>query len=60
MRARELTSKRLDLLEMTIVTASGEHETLNSYTDPEYFYAVRGGGGSAWGVCLLHPSSPHI
>jgi hypothetical protein len=24
--------------------------TLNAYTDPDYFWALRGGGGSAWGV----------
>jgi hypothetical protein len=39
-----------DLLEMTIVSADGEHRVLNPYADPEYFWAVRGGGGSSWGV----------
>ncbi|BCS23428.1 FAD/FMN-containing protein [Aspergillus puulaauensis] len=39
-----------NLLEMSIVSAAGEHLVLNRYTDPEYFWAVRGGGGSSWGV----------
>ncbi|OJJ08593.1 hypothetical protein ASPVEDRAFT_47727 [Aspergillus versicolor CBS 583.65] len=39
-----------NLLEMSIVSADGEHLVLNRYTDPEYFWAVRGGGGSSWGV----------
>ncbi|KAA8650336.1 hypothetical protein EYZ11_000705 [Aspergillus tanneri] len=39
-----------NLLEMTIVSADGEHRVINRFTDPDYFWAVRGGGGSAWGV----------
>ncbi|KAL2818747.1 hypothetical protein BDW59DRAFT_181875 [Aspergillus cavernicola] len=39
-----------NLLEMSIVSADGEHHVINPYSDPEYFWAVRGGGGSAWGV----------
>jgi FAD/FMN-containing dehydrogenase len=39
-----------NLLEATIVTPCGEHIVLNAYTNPEYFWAIRGGGGSAWGV----------
>jgi len=35
---------------MSIVSAEGEHRTINAYSDPDYFYAVRGGGGNAWGV----------
>lgn len=33
--------------------ASGENVVLNEYTNPEYFWAVRGGGGSAWGVSTI-------
>jgi hypothetical protein len=40
-----------DLLEMSIVSADGEHRVITPYSDPEFFWAVRGGGGSAWGVC---------
>lgn len=36
---------------MSIVSADGEHRVINPHSDPEYFWAVRGGGGSAWGVC---------
>ncbi|KAE8391183.1 FAD binding domain protein [Aspergillus alliaceus] len=25
-------------------------DIINAYTDPDYFWAVRGGGGSAWGI----------
>ncbi|KAE8402671.1 hypothetical protein BDV37DRAFT_284478 [Aspergillus pseudonomiae] len=39
-----------NLLEVSIVSADGGHRVLNAYTDPEYFWAIRGGGGSAWGV----------
>ncbi|CAI7572633.1 unnamed protein product [Penicillium manginii] len=39
-----------DLLEMSIVSADGEHRVITPYSDPEFFWAVRGGGGSAWGV----------
>ncbi|GAB1192745.1 hypothetical protein APSETT444_001941 [Aspergillus pseudonomiae] len=38
-----------NLLEVSIVSADGGHRVLNAYTDPEYFWAIRGGGGSAWG-----------
>lgn len=43
-------NRKKDLLEMSIVSADGEHDVINRYSDPEYFWAVRGGGGSAWGV----------
>ena len=39
-----------NLLEASIVTPCGEHVVLNEFTDPEYFWAIRGGGGNAWGV----------
>ena len=39
-----------NLLEATIVTPCGEHVVLNEFTDPDYFWAIRGGGGNAWGV----------
>lgn len=37
---------------MTIVSADGIHRTINNHTDPDYFWALRGGGGNSWGVCL--------
>jgi hypothetical protein len=40
----------VDLLEAKIVTPSGDAKTLNRYSDPDHFWALRGGGGSAWGV----------
>lgn len=48
-----LTLLLSDLLEVTLVNAQGQHVTLNDYTDPDYFYAVRGGGGNSWGVGII-------
>lgn len=47
------------------MTATGEHKIINQNTDPDYFYAVRGGGGSAWGVITsatykTHPAPAHM
>ncbi|QKX54826.1 uncharacterized protein TRUGW13939_01915 [Talaromyces rugulosus] len=39
-----------NVLEMTIVSADGTHRTINNHTDSDYFWALRGGGGSSWGV----------
>lgn len=47
----------LDLLEVSLVNAKGESQIINEYTDPEYFYALRGGAGNAWGVCSLSISN---
>lgn len=47
----------LDLLEITIVDAKGKTRTLNQYTDPDYFYAIRGGGGNSWGVSRRFPQN---
>ncbi|KAF1817328.1 FAD/FMN-containing protein [Eremomyces bilateralis CBS 781.70] len=54
-----------NLLEVSLVTATGEAKIVNQYTDPDYFYAVRGGGGSSWGVITsvtykTHPSPSHM
>jgi hypothetical protein len=54
-----------DLLEVAIVTPTGQVETLNKYTDPDYFWAVRGGAGSSWGVIVnatyqTHPLPAYI
>ncbi|ERF73264.1 hypothetical protein EPUS_03096 [Endocarpon pusillum Z07020] len=54
-----------NLLEVDLVTADGSYQTINAYTDPDYFYALRGGGGSAWGVITsvtykTHPNPAHI
>lgn len=52
-------------MEAKIVTPLGETKTLNSYCDPDYFWALRGGGGSAWGVITsvtykTHPVPAYI
>lgn len=54
-----------NILEVNLVTPLGEYKTLNKYNDPQYFYAVRGGGGSAWGVITsitykTHPNPSHV
>ena len=48
---------------MTIVTADGNHVVANSYSNPDLFWALRGGGGGTWGVITsvtyrTHPSTP--
>src|ERR1700730_556165 len=38
------------LLEAQIVTTDGTVRTVNSCSDPDLFWAIRGGGGGSWGV----------
>ncbi|PRC94870.1 FAD binding domain [Solimicrobium silvestre] len=38
------------LLEAEIVTADGVLRVLNAQTNPELFWAIKGGGGGSWGV----------
>jgi FAD/FMN-containing dehydrogenase len=38
------------LLEAEIVTADGRVRTVNSCSDPDLYWAIRGGGGGSWGV----------
>ncbi|MEO1241026.1 MAG: FAD-dependent oxidoreductase [Pseudomonadota bacterium] len=38
------------LLEAEIITADGRIRTVNAYQDPDLFWAIKGGGGGAWGV----------
>ena len=52
-----------NVLEITIVTADGNHVTANSYQNQDLFWALRGGGGGTWGVVTsvtykTHPSTP--
>ncbi|EXJ69227.1 oxidoreductase [Cladophialophora psammophila CBS 110553] len=54
-----------NVLDVKLVNAQGKHVTVNQYTDADYFYALRGGGGSAWGVITsvtyrTHPEPTHI
>ncbi|KAK5788537.1 hypothetical protein VI817_009495 [Penicillium citrinum] len=46
-----------NLLEMSIVSADGKYHVINQHSDPGYFWAVRGGGGSAWGLNASDNSS---
>ena len=51
-----------NVLEITIVTADGNHVTANSYHNQDLFWALRGGGGGTWGVVTsvtykTHPST---
>ena len=50
------------MLEITIVTADGQHVVANSYQNKDLFWALRGGGGGTWGVVTsvtyrTHPST---
>jgi len=52
-----------NVLEMTIVTADGDHVIANSYRNKDLFWALRGGGGGTWGVVTsvtykTHPPTP--
>jgi FAD/FMN-containing dehydrogenase len=38
------------LLEAEIVTADGRLRTVNACSDPDLFWAIKGGGGGSWGV----------
>jgi len=51
-----------NVLEITIVTADGNHIIANAYCNKDLFWALRGGGGGTWGVVTsvtykTHPSS---
>jgi FAD/FMN-containing dehydrogenase len=39
-----------NLLEAEIVTADGKERVCNARTEPELFWALKGGGGGSWGV----------
>jgi len=52
-----------NVLEITIVTADGDHVISNAYRNKDLFWALRGGGGGTWGVVTsvtykTHPSTP--
>ena len=52
-----------NVLEITIVTADGNHVVANPYSNEDLFWALRGGGGGTWGVVTsvtykTHPSTP--
>lgn len=38
------------LLEAEVVTADGQVRTVNACSDPDLFWALKGGGGGSWGV----------
>jgi len=51
-----------NVLEITIVTADGDHVIANPYRNKDLFWALRGGGGGTWGVVTsvtykTHPST---
>jgi hypothetical protein len=50
-------------VEFDVVTADGKHRTINECSDPDLFWAMRGGGGGTFGVLTsykfqLHPAVP--
>ena len=52
-----------NVLQITIVTADGNHIIANAYRNKDLFWALRGGGGGTWGVVTsvtykTHPSTP--
>ncbi|PPR06056.1 hypothetical protein CVT24_004691 [Panaeolus cyanescens] len=52
-----------NIVEETVVLPSGEHVTANLYTNPDLFWALRGGGGPSFGILTsvtyrTHPAPP--
>lgn len=50
-------------MEETVVLPNGSHVTANPYTNPDLFWALRGGGGPSFGILtsvtyLTHPAEP--
>lgn len=50
-------------IEFDIITAQGQYRTINECTDPDLFWAMRGGGGGTYAVLVnykfqLHPAVP--
>ena len=41
-----------NILEATLVSAEGELLTVNATSNSDLFWAIRGGGGSNWGIFL--------
>ena len=46
----DLGSGADNAIEITVVTSTGEHLTVNSYQYPDLFWALRGGGGGTYGI----------
>ncbi|KAF7329158.1 FAD-binding domain protein [Mycena kentingensis (nom. inval.)] len=54
-----------NVLQFTVVTADGEHRTANACQNSDLFWALRGGGGSAFGVLTsvtykTHPALENV
>ncbi|KAF8238502.1 FAD-binding domain-containing protein [Tricholoma matsutake] len=52
-----------NIVEETVVLPNGSHVTANPYTNPDLFWALRGGGGPSFGILtsvtyLTHPAEP--
>ncbi|KAG2021372.1 FAD binding domain-containing protein [Coprinopsis cinerea AmutBmut pab1-1] len=52
-----------NVLQFTLLTSSGAHLTANTYSNPDLFWALRGGGGGTFGILTsvtyrTHPSAP--
>ncbi|KIK55607.1 hypothetical protein GYMLUDRAFT_47820 [Collybiopsis luxurians FD-317 M1] len=52
-------------IQFTIVTSFGSHLTVNAYSHPSLFWALRGGGGGTYGVLTsvtynTHPEEPIV
>lgn len=50
-------------IEFDVVTADGKFRTINEYSDPDLFWAMRGGGGGTYAVLVnyrfqAHPAVP--
>ena len=49
-----------NVLEISIVTADGDHVIANAYRNKDLFWALRGGGGGTWGVVTSVTYKTHL
>ncbi|KAJ8082048.1 hypothetical protein PM082_007894 [Marasmius tenuissimus] len=54
-----------NVIQLTIVTTNGEHVTANAHSNPDLFWALRGGGPGTYGVVTTvtyktHPIEPLV
>lgn len=49
-----------NVLQFTVVTADGKFITADAVTNADLFWALRGGGGSTWGVAVSVTGKPNV
>lgn len=49
-----------NILEMEVITGDGQLRIVNKSSNPDLFFAIRGGGGSTWGVVTSYTLRAHL